>query len=777
MKSTHICIAILFAMLATATLHAQTPFLVKDINPSSAENVRMMLGCDLLNGVVYFDGSDGTERTLWRTDGTTSGTYEVKDIPTILIHVHDGKIYFAGTDPVDGQDPWVSDGTTNGTYRLNNLSLRSGLGKGVRNIMSTAAGVFFNYEIVDIRKYQLEEYQLWKTDGTVNGTSHVSTVAWIDYMLDGGNALYMIAAGGWYNQGSAEEPWVSDGTAAGTQLVLDICPIDGGSNDNCDEKYTPISVNSEIYYEYEKSPVVVNNTWYFNKSDGISGMELWRSDGSAAGTQRLTDINTGSASTHPTFLVEMGNVLYFTADDGSHGMELWKYPLPNGPAALVKDIADGSAGSEPLWLTPVDGTLYFSAWTSGGGRELWKSDGTTAGTVQVADIASGNASSNPDYDRLKEPAFAYRTDWRMFTAMGEKIYFAADDGNGYELYESDGTAAGTAKIADINPNTGEGSSPHYITALCDRLLFIAYHPNYGREWWCLPVGGNQAPTAIASANPVSGTAPLTVAFASTGSSDPDGSIVSWYWDFGDNGNSTEEQPTHVYLAPGTYTAQLTVTDNCSATATDNVTITVSAGSTSSLFVDQQTVGRIALPGGRSAGQSVILVKDNTGIIEGATVLASYTGPTSGTVSGTTDASGAVTLETASTKKNLNESWCFTVDDILKTGYTFTGSTGEPYACEDMQKRCAALPANCTLHPVAPNPFSVSTQVRFLLPERRHVALRLYDILGRCVMTLSDGIFDAGSHTVVFNRSGLSAGMYVLQLKTDASLEGRRVCIQ
>ena len=96
-------------------------------------------------------------------------------------------------------------------------------------------------------------------------------------------------------------------------------------------------------------------------------------------------------------------------------------------------------------------------------------------------------------------------------------------------------------------------------------------------------GTNQPPVAGASANPTSGTAPLTVAFTGTGT-DSDGTVVSYTWTFGDGARSTSQNPTHIYNSPGTYTATLTVTDDDGATGTDTVAITVT-GSTTGTWVN------------------------------------------------------------------------------------------------------------------------------------------------------------------------------------------------
>jgi len=87
---------------------------------------------------------------------------------------------------------------------------------------------------------------------------------------------------------------------------------------------------------------------------------------------------------------------------------------------------------------------------------------------------------------------------------------------------------------------------------------------------------NQPPIVNASANPITGEAPLTVQFTAT-AEDSDGVIVSYSWAFGDDSTSTQENPLHAYQSAGIYTAVLTVTDDDGATATDNLIITVTEG--------------------------------------------------------------------------------------------------------------------------------------------------------------------------------------------------------
>ncbi|MEN6341135.1 MAG: PKD domain-containing protein [Methanospirillum sp.] len=83
---------------------------------------------------------------------------------------------------------------------------------------------------------------------------------------------------------------------------------------------------------------------------------------------------------------------------------------------------------------------------------------------------------------------------------------------------------------------------------------------------------NQDPVAELAASPLSGVVPLTVAFSASGSSDSDGTIESYLWDFGDGSSGNGVSASKIYTAPGTYTATLTVTDNEGARAIATATI-------------------------------------------------------------------------------------------------------------------------------------------------------------------------------------------------------------
>lgn len=179
-------------------------------------------------------------------------------------------------------------------------------------------------------------------------------------------------------------------------------------------------------------------------------------------------------------------------------------------------------------------------------------------------------------------------------------------------------------------------------------------------------GSNQPPIAVASASPTSGAAPLLVNFSSSGSYDPDGTIVSYGWTMGDGGTSAAANPQWTYAAAGTYMATLTVTDGAGATASSSVNVTVSSGGA----LRSTAINLSAkLRSGVVTATGQVVVKDARGTaVPGAAVAVTWTKPNGAAVSQTATSGGSGTASFSTTGGR--GTYTLTVNDITKAGYTF-----------------------------------------------------------------------------------------------------------
>ncbi|MCF8247796.1 MAG: hypothetical protein K9J37_03950 [Saprospiraceae bacterium] len=210
----------------------------------------------------------------------------------------------------------------------------------------------------------------------------------------------------------------------------------------------------------------VNGVVFFTANDGINGRELWKSNGTSAGTVLVKDVYPGAESSNPSNLTNVNGVLFFSAYTITNGYELWKSDGTTSGTVLI-DINPGSQSSSPINFSSVGGMLFFSAPAVGTENELWKSDGTSAGTVMVKDINPGVGGAYPS----------------NLTNVNGMLFFSADNGtNGSELWKSDGTSAGTVMVKDIYPGSGH-SNINNLTNVNGMLFFSADNGTNGSELW------------------------------------------------------------------------------------------------------------------------------------------------------------------------------------------------------------------------------------------------------------------------------------------------------
>ena len=257
----------------------------------------------------------------------------------------------------------------------------------------------------------------------------------ISNTFTGTDSIVITANDGGFTGGTTLSPKTGTGTVtvnvtAGPTIVRDIntLPLTSGGTASSN----PSSLTA------------AGNTVYFAADNRTNGVELWKSDGTSAGTTLVSDINPDGDSSARNLTV-VGNNLFFTANDGVRGTELWKVDLTTGAASIVLDIRTGVPSSTPTNLVNFNGTLFFRA-NDGSGLSLWKTDGTGAGTVRVGTGVSQPASLTP---------------------AGTTLYFTAN--NGAELWKSDGTNSGTRLIQSL----GSTAAITNLTAIGNTVFFTA----------------------------------------------------------------------------------------------------------------------------------------------------------------------------------------------------------------------------------------------------------------------------------------------------------------
>jgi ELWxxDGT repeat protein len=211
-----------------------------------------------------------------------------------------------------------------------------------------------------------------------------------------------------------------------------------------------ISAFPELYL----SSLVLDGVFYFPASDSAHGLELWRTDGTPAGTYRLTDICPGPCNASPSNFELYRGEIYFSADDGVSGIELWASTVAPGSSRRVRDLCPGPCSSHPRSLEGGGARLLFVA-TSGAEWQLWSSDGSRPGTAAVRSFCP--YVETPD-------GFAYSCVERSVRLGGLLLLRVNGD-----LWKTDGTAAGTGPLADLVPNLP--SSIGFLRQLGDAFLF------------------------------------------------------------------------------------------------------------------------------------------------------------------------------------------------------------------------------------------------------------------------------------------------------------------
>lgn len=428
-------------------------YLTTDISPGDANPINLTP----LNNKLLFVADDGNGPQVWVTDGNVNISTQMvdpiqqnynQDPPKIFGVDNNGFAYFYADDGTHGKELWKTDGTLPNTSLLKDINLGdySSIGSNIQGLDIYKGAMYFGaYDGTSSNLYKADSLGNTVTLVATGGSSgsFSSTYYSPDHIKKAGNYLFFDA----FDQANVAgyELWRTDGTQAGTMLVKDINPGTGWSN--------PSQMTE------------CNSLLFFLADDGTNGQQLWRSDGTTAGTLMLTNLKPVNTANFSSMTV-VGNKLFFVANDSTNsiGSELWVSDGTIVGTHLVKDISPGNASSFPGNLRAIGNVLYFSANDQVHGNEPWTSDGTPTGTILLKDINPGSGSSNPS----------------DFTKLGSYIYMAADSlGVNNTLWRTDGTAAGTHLF------TTAVTFPFNLVSIGNKIIMMCDPPTatLGFEWW------------------------------------------------------------------------------------------------------------------------------------------------------------------------------------------------------------------------------------------------------------------------------------------------------
>jgi ELWxxDGT repeat protein len=496
---------------------------VKDIRPGAAGSFPNKMTA--VGSTLYFLADDGTTGfELWKSNGTAAGTKLVKDLTPgaessfLFGRAAAGGLFFFGVyDPEMGElFPWRSDGTAAGTFRLTDAALDSG--STFEELRLTPVGDIVYFSGNDPSHGR----ELWRSDGTEAGTWEVTdqvagNSSRLEELVDRGGTLFFRAE----TQFSGLcELWRSDGTEAGTVAVPDA--VTGAAV--CPAELTPAA--GTLFFHDRSSPARLwktDGTAAFLVDDGTGGFtgvgelaslrtasgsvllfhackaatgcELWRSDGTSAGTALVADLAPGPASSALQDLTPASGLVFFLSANGP-SLDLWR---SNGTAAGTFALRE--RGDRPRGLTEVGVYVYFLV-PGTNGDDIWRSDGTRAGTIRVflgygggqIDKLTAAGGSLFFFVHRPEGIDLWRDGLRLATfppdrwspealgTAGGLFFSISDPVAGRELWVSDGTEAGTRRVRDIFPGPGS-SDPQFLADAFGQAVFAASDGVHGQEVW------------------------------------------------------------------------------------------------------------------------------------------------------------------------------------------------------------------------------------------------------------------------------------------------------
>ena len=350
--------------------------------------------------------------------------YTATSAPVTDFTAFDGVTYFSGSD-VSGNGLQLWQVGAAGASEVSSTALSSDLEPS--NLTVLGNKLFFSG--LDSKG----NGNLYVSNGTTSGTSQVvvngasSTGVNPGEIVVFNNRVYFSGT----DSNGSNGLWTSDGTTSGT-TELAVGNTDVNNLSSLGAGLNPSNIT------------VSNNKIFFAATDSNGNTGLWTSDGTAGGTVELAPANTFVSGLNPTTsdIVSFNGLTYFAGQDAAGKTGLW---VSNGTSAGTSEInvpAANSSGLSPVSLTVFDGKLYFGGTDSSGSIGLWQSNGTASGTSELSVAGTSSAGLQP----VAVNASSYPN--VAMTIFDNTLFFTGVDSSGnYDLWKSDGTAAGTVQVS------------------------------------------------------------------------------------------------------------------------------------------------------------------------------------------------------------------------------------------------------------------------------------------------------------------------------------------
>ncbi|MBI2258234.1 MAG: T9SS type A sorting domain-containing protein [Flavobacteriia bacterium] len=400
---------------------------------------------------VSSTGSSLYNNQLWKSDGTVAGTVLLKDSLSVTNIAHpvklranaNGILYFTVIDnpgcSVCAPELWKSDGTVAGTVMITTLDYTSywggGTGSEPTSFVASGNKLYFVFNNTD------NDYELWTSDGTANGTFEIINLCESCSGVDPETPIFSYHEKVYFSGTTTSydnyELFVSDGTSGGTGIVKEINP----------ENQFGMNFGSESNNWY-----IFNDHIFFTATDGTN-FGIWKTDGTEVGTVLVKAPIDGF-----TLPIIFKNKLYF----GNGNTALWKTDGTEAGTELVKENIGNIRGANNDFLfthnmTTLTSPPYYADFT-------WKSDGTTAGTTEVSNHIGMSASRS---------------------VIGNNMYITRLDSAGSTnigVWVTDGTDSGTSKLL-------EGYGTGYVHIFNNNAFFTNYETATGYELWSISGSG------------------------------------------------------------------------------------------------------------------------------------------------------------------------------------------------------------------------------------------------------------------------------------------------